>query len=207
MNYSTLLRRSVDFDQFLLFVNATYAQPVERTLALALIQMLWDPADTNGHANHITADTYPDTPAHKILLHVAWGDFQVANVSAEVEARTIGAHIYEPALSGGTNLDRGHWEENPFFGIPPIVFDANGRFDGSALIYWDSGNATPPNGNVPPRPGTPAELTPCALAHDEDPHECPRRQPAARLQKSVFLATDGAVIDVCGGQPCQAPSP
>jgi hypothetical protein len=34
-------------------------------------------------------------------------------------------------------------------------------------------------------------------------HCCaPRNSPLARTQKSEFLRTDGAVVDVCGGAPC-----
>jgi hypothetical protein len=50
-------------------------------------------------------------------------------------------------------------------------------------------------------------LSPCAQAFESDPHECPRRQPAARLQKSELLKNGGAVIDACAGGPCFAPSP
>jgi hypothetical protein len=61
---------------------------------------------------------------------------------------------------------------------------------------------------VPPVPpaGDP-ELSACALDHREDPHECPRRQPSARVQKSHFLSTGGSVVDVCSGQTCLAPLP
>jgi hypothetical protein len=198
MNYSTLLRRSADFDIFLQGLALYYSGELTHSLGIAMIQMLWDRTETSGHANHLTADTYPGTPPKKILLHVAFGDYQVANVSAEVEARSIGASIHQPALAPGL-----HWEQTPFYGIPAIPTDP---FDGSALVYWDSGNPTPPNGNVTPGAIGGGEL-PCALAHGGDPHECPRRQPAARLQKSEFLRTDGAVVDVCDGAPCLAPDP
>ena len=57
---------------------------------LSLIQLLWDRGEANGYAHHITSDPLPGTPAHNVLMHVAFGDHQVANVTAEVEARTIG---------------------------------------------------------------------------------------------------------------------
>ncbi|MCZ6714315.1 MAG: hypothetical protein O7B29_10260, partial [Deltaproteobacteria bacterium] len=160
-------------------------------------QMLWDRVETNGHARHITEDTYADTPPKQVLLQVAWGDFQVANVSAEVEARSLGAAIHLPAL----NDDR-HWEDEPFIGIPPIAYP----HDGSAIVYWDSGNLTPPNGNEPPRDGGP-NLGPCAASRGGDPHECPRREPSARLQKSEFLRRDGQVVNVCGEDAGGAPLP
>jgi hypothetical protein len=186
MNYSTLLHRSVDFAPFNDILAAVYVPRTDQLLTLALAQMLWDRAETSGHARHITQDTYPGTPEHKILLHVAYGDHQVAPVSAEVEARTLGASIHLPARATA-----GPVEVEPYFGIPAID---SYPFDGSAIIIWDSGTATPPLGNVPPSVG-------------QDPHETPRRDAKAKQQKSDFLWTDGAVTDVCGGLACTAVDP
>jgi len=213
MNYSTLLRRSRDFDQFLLLLTLNYAQR-EHSLLISLIQMLWDRVETSGNANHLTRDPYPGTPPKTILMHVAWGDFQVANITAEIEARTIGAAIHRPAIVPESR----HWEAEPFYGLPTIQYPS----DGSAMIYWDSGNLTPPSVNDPPTE-LGDMLGPCPLRYDGDPHECPRREPAARLQKSEFLREDvdedgdgtpdrdGRVINVCGEDggggllPCLAP--
>ena len=57
----------------------------------------------------------------------------------------------------------------------------------SALVYVDSGNTPPPNGNVPPRDQT-------------DPHGDPRSDPHAHAQKVEFLLT-GSIRDVRDGQP------
>ncbi len=101
MNYSTLLRRSVDFDDYAKLPNAglydSYPDEGERVLLLGLMQMLWDRGEANGYAQHMVSDPYPNTPDHDVLMHLALGDHQVANVTAEVEARTIGAE----ALSAG----------------------------------------------------------------------------------------------------------
>ncbi len=75
-----------------------------------------------------------------------------------------------------------HWEQDPFF-----IETATYPHRGSAMVYWDSGNATPPNGNIP-------------ADHDGDPHEDPRREPAGAYQKARFL-TQGIVVDVCDGEP------
>ena len=200
MNYSTLLRRSVDFvarqdpqapDSFVGYSTAMYtAYPdeIERPLILSMIQMLWDRAEANGYAHHMTRDPLPNTPAHDVLLHVAFGDHQVAPVTAEVEARTIGARVLRKPM-----LDPGHHSDvDPFFGI-----DAFDSFpgDGSALVVWDSGTPAPPTANVPPRP---------EWGYGRDPHGDPRNEPRARLQKSEFLKIDGSVVDTCGGGPCYA---
>ena len=69
----------------------------------------------DGFAQHMTSSPLPNTPAHEVLMQAAVGDHQVANVSAEVEARTIGAHLYVPALDPGRSLDK-----TPFYAIPQI---------------------------------------------------------------------------------------
>jgi hypothetical protein len=195
MNYSTLLRRSTDFDQYALVLNPSYPNELTRPLLLSMVQMLWDRGDPNGYAHHMTSDPLPGTPRHEVLMHVALGDHQVANVAAEVEARTIGARLRTPAIDPGRSFDR-----VPFFGIPPI-----GRFpyQGSAFVIRDTGPlrsdgaggliGTPPAPitNTPPREG-------------QDPHSAPRSDPSARVQKSEFLRIGGSVVDVCGTRPCYA---
>ncbi len=182
MNYSLLLTRSSDFATYASFLYPAYTNELQRPLGLALIQMLWDRSDPNGYAQHITSNPLPGTPTHKVLLHLAFGDHQVANVATEIEARTIGASIHTPAIAGGR-----HSDVDPYFGIPAIPTDP---FDGSALIVWDSGAATPPITNTAPNVGT-------------DPHSAPRSSAIGRQQKSDFLqATGGAVVDVCSGSPC-----
>jgi hypothetical protein len=184
MNYSLLLTRSTDFSAYASVLYPAYTNELQRPLVLALIQMLWDRSDPNGYAAHMTTDPLPNTPQHKVLLHQAFGDHQVANISTEVEARTIGASIHQPAIAPGRNPD-----VVPYYGIPAIPSDP---FDGSALVVWDSGADTPPTTNTAPSTGN-------------DPHSDPRSSPVARQQKSDFLQINGSVVDVCSGAPCTAP--
>jgi hypothetical protein len=187
MNYSVLLPRSVDFDTYANFFNPAYADELERPIVLDLAQIMWDRGEANGYAHHMTSDPLPNTPSHKVLLHVAFGDHQVSQFQADVEARTIGARIHKPILAAGRSP-----QQQPSFGIPALRYP----FDGSGIVYWDSGpNVVPsvPLTNVPPRAG-------------QDPHEHPRRTPAARQQKIEFLRPGGRLIDVCGGAPCIAGS-
>jgi len=185
MNYSTLLNRSVDWEgqlelkagipAYSVPFYESYRDPLERQIVFGLMQMLWDRGEANGYAHHMTDDPYANTPAHDVMLQVAFSDHQVANVSAEVEARTIGAPIMTPGLPEGR-----HWEMDPYF-----ADTATYPHEGSALVYWDSGNATPPNANIPPDQGA-------------DPHSHPRNEPAAAWQEAHFLLT-GTMYDVCGG--------
>jgi hypothetical protein len=203
MNYSTLLRRSVDFDGYAngnfegieadagLYDN--YPNELERPLILSLIQLHWDRAEANGYAHHMTNDPLPNTPPHQVLLHPAFGDHQVADVTVEVEARTIGASVHRPVAYPGR-----HPYVEPYFGVPSLPA---GPFGGSGVVVWDSGPVRLVGGEERGTPAAPTTNTPPRLGRD--PHEHPRRVLAGRAQKSAFLSLGGALIDVCGG-PCYA---
>ncbi|MEV0914537.1 hypothetical protein AB0I93_09760 [Streptomyces sp. NPDC049967] len=180
MNYGLLLNRSADFAPFQQVLDGSYPDKLHQQLVLQLFQMVWDRGETNGYANHLTDH-------HEVLLHIAYGDHQVANAAAEVEARTIGAGVLSPALAPGRSPDTA-----PYWGIrrtgpgqPP--------HRGTAMTVWDSGTPTPPLTNTPP----------AGPEYGHDPHEDPRNSPAARQQKATFLTT-GRVINVCGTTPCTA---
>ena len=198
MNYSTLLTRSSDFGtgqppdpsdpvgtfEYAYPLYTSYPDQSERQLIFAIMQMLWDRAEPDGYAQHMTTHPYPDTPAHAVMMHVALGDHQVANVSADVEARTIGAKLLRrPAEDPGRNAD-----VTPHYGIPAF---SSLPATGSALVIWDSGSPVAPTTNTAPTSG-------------QDPHEHPRNTPAARAMKSAFLSIDSLVVDTCGGRPCYA---
>jgi hypothetical protein len=197
MNYSTLLNRSVDWEGPLIntedvlpayssLLYTMFPDSKQQQVVMALMQMLWDRGESNGYAQHMTTDPLPNTPSHQVLLHAALGDYQVTNFAAEVEARTIGARVMDTALMPGRN-----WSVAGFFGMQPFPRDAGDAilpWNGSALVYWDSGNLLPPNANVPPS------------EEGGDPHEDPRRDPRAGNQKAHFWLT-GQIIDVMNGGP------
>jgi hypothetical protein len=206
MNYSTLLRRSVDFVGaaegdvgFEDVLVPAYPDPVDQNLAYGLIQVLWDRGETNGYAAHLTDDPLEGTPEHTVVLHVAFGDHQVATVTAEVMARTAGIGLRWPALAEGR-----HPDAEPWFGLDRVDSFPTQR---SLLVYWDSGTLPPPPGNIAVVESQPW-LEACAAALDTvpclDSHEDPRRQQAAIAQKAELFRPDGEIIDTCGGTPCQA---
>jgi hypothetical protein len=189
MDYGNLLlARSTDFSTFSQLLRVFYPDQSMYPVTLDLLDQLWDRADPDGYAPYVQGGL-PDTPTHQVLMQIAYGDFQVSMYAGAAEARSIGAHAYRPALDPGRASD-----QNLFWGLPAI-----GRFPyhGSAVEIWDSGPGRvqpPPAGNVPPAPS----------ANNNDPHDDPRNSPAAQEQVSDFLEPDGAVVDVCGGQPCHA---
>jgi len=186
INYSTLLRRSVDSDDYFkapgigLYVN--YPNQGERMLLLSLVQLLWDRGEGNGFAHFVTDNPLPNTPPHEVLMRVAYSDHQVANVTAEVAARTWGSKVYFPALEAGR-----HWEDDPFMGIEKVsTFPFQ---NGSIMVYYDSGPFTfqgknrqgvkpPPNENVAPRE---------EWGYGQDPHGQPRSSASGVRHAVTFL--------------------
>jgi hypothetical protein len=197
MNYSTLLTRSTDFGtgdhppsptlddptnglEYAYPLYQAYPQLNERQLIFSLMQMLWDRAEPDGYAQHMTDHPYPDTPKHTVLLMSGYGDHQVTDYAAEVEARTVGARVLKPDMLRPWRP----WERSPWWGLKPVDWTKTGGV--SVYTVWDGGSRPAPLGNTAP-----------TRALDDDPHEWVRRTPAARAMKSDFLASDSHITDTC----------
>jgi hypothetical protein len=228
MNYSTLLQRSTDFGRgtgdecpparmptpsdptnlpsYACLVYKAYPNEQDRQIVFSLMQMLWDRGEADGYAWHMNKDPYDNTPAHEVLMSLAFGDHQVSNWAAAVEARTMGAYLRTPALDTFRDPTTGY----QYFGEIPAI--PAYPFTGSAITVWDSGpirdnctkgTAAPLFVNVPAFGDCPA-----GQAQDQwgghDPHEEPRNTRADRAMKAAFLAPGGVVTDQCGGLPCHS---
>jgi len=181
-NYGLLLLRSIDFDQYESIMEPAYPTRRDRTIAISVMQMLWDRGEGGGYINHITRDPLPGTQPNKaVLMHVAWGDHQVSELAAFNEARSLGAKIYRPVVADGRSR-----EATPGWGLDSVT-DGD---TGSVIVIWDSGADMIPVGVTPPSSG-------------HDPHEDPRDDKVARSQMAEFLF-NGVFTDVCGGKPCTA---
>jgi hypothetical protein len=197
MNYSTLLTRSTDFGtgdhppsptlddptnglEYAYPLYQSYPQLNERQLIFALMQMLWDRAEPDGYAQHMTDHPYLDTPKHEVLLMSGYGDHQVTDYAAEVEARTIGARVLKSDMLRPWRP----WERTPWWGLKPVDWSKPSGV--SVYTVWDGGSRPAPLGDVAP-----------SRALDDDPHEWVRRTPAARAMKSDFLAFDSRIEDTC----------
>jgi hypothetical protein len=199
MNYSVLLPRSVDFDEFAAVLYPSYPDEMTHPLVLDLMQMLWDRGEPNGYASRMTDNPLPDTPAHQVVMNVAFGDHQVTDYQADVEARTIGAAAHRPVLFDG------RWPETDVLWNVPSI--RHYPYAGSAIYYWDTGpirespvgsgtqigTEPPPYENLPNRSG-------------EDPHGAPRAAAAEQQLVSDFFAGAIPKTDNCGGGPCYAGS-
>ena len=184
MNFSLLLQRSVDWDTYTSVLKPAYPSELDRLLMLNVVQNLWDRGEGNGYAHHMTRDPLKNTPSHSVMLHVGLGDHQVAQVSAENEARTIGARSRQPGYDAGRSFDK-----QAFWGIPAI----GASNPDAAIVMWDTGPVrdggkygtdVAPIQNLAPRNG-------------EDPHGIVRNAVAARTQKSEWLKAGGRFVDVC----------
>jgi hypothetical protein len=191
MNYGgVLLQRSTDFTLYASFLfgdapGGGYPDTSIHPLILDLMQQLWDRGEADGYAQHMTSHPLPNTHSHFVLMQGAYGDFQVSQYAATVEARTIGAKYHAPALDQPARSQ----DANLFYGLSPIP---SYPYSGSAYVIWDDG---PGNVGSPP-------LTNTAPSTGSDPHSHPRATVAARTQKSNFLMPNGVVTDECGGAPC-----
>lgn len=215
INYSTLLARSVDFDayahgtidlgggeQYLPGIGLydNYTDKSEYPVIFSIMQLFWDRGEGNGYVHTMNPANpgLPNTNNHSVLLGVAIGDHQVANVAAEVEARTLGATRYSPTL-----LPSRHWD-NQYFGISPVVAPYG---NGNTIVYYDGGptgydctspgvpagcrdqgSKVPPNENLPPRP---------EWGYGGDPHAYPRHSANGINQAASYLSGDG--VPLCAG--------
>ena len=199
MNYSLLLPRSSDFDEFAKFLYPAYPDEEARPLIFDLMQLLWDRAEPDGYAERMTSNPLPDTPPHQVLLDVAFGDHQVSDYAAEVEARTIGARSHRPVLYTG------RWPQNkPLWGIPTI---GPYPYTGSAIYVWDSGpvrETSPGSGQFVGTEPPPLENLPNRTG--EDPHELPRNTIAEQQVVSDFFGGAIPKSDRCNNGPCYSGS-
>jgi len=189
MNYSTLLNRSVDFGagkppteggvEYAWPMYTAYPQRNERQLMFGLIQMLWDRAEGNGYAQHVSAEPYNNTPQHRVMMMVGWADHQVSPMTAEIQARTMGAKVLRRDMIRPWRA----WTINPFVGLDEV---RNKNDDASVLTVWDGGSRPVPNSN-----------TTISREVADDPHEWIRNTPWARAMKAAFLSYDSEIADTC----------
>jgi hypothetical protein len=208
MNYSTLLTRSVDFEDYATILYPSYPVESERPLLISMIQMMWDRGEPDGYANHMTDDPLPRTPAHKVLIEMAYADHQVSNVATEVEARTIGAPLRRPTVDAFRIPD-------PFVDffprtgeLGPLMGAGKPRpaSHGNGFFVWDIGPKRPDgSGGILGTDPAPITNTAPNDSYGVDPHDTViDTSPAVRKQIAAFIKPHGRIVPVCGHHPCYA---
>ncbi|CAB4339579.1 unannotated protein [freshwater metagenome] len=188
INYSLLLPRSVDFDEYELIFKPAYPSRLTRQVILNVVQNLWDRGEGNGYALHTTDDPLPNTPKHQVLLEAVIGDHQVAQVGAQNLARTVGAIGRRPGADANRTYDKvqlyGIRSGGPASASHYVLFDSGPirTVDGRVI-----GTNVPPIGDIAPHLG-------------QDPHglfDIKRGE-----QASAFF--NGTFLDVCPkGRACR----
>jgi hypothetical protein len=174
-NYSTLLQRSTDYQQFAPVVSSSYLDSVNQSVVLAAIQLLWDSTDPVSFLRHVTKEPFPGNSPHYVLLAPAKGDYQVSVMTNEIAARSeLGIALME------------HYDKERKVAL---VSEQKYPHQGSAVVLYNFGNPWPAPGNLPPSDTL------------GDPHEKPRRQDSHNAQMVNFFRT-GQIVDVCGGDGC-----
>jgi hypothetical protein len=200
MNYSTLLTRSSNWSTFEVIFNPSYPDELSRPLVLNLAQMLWDRGEPNGYAHVTTDNPPPNTPEHKVNLHVALGDHQVSNFTSDVMARSIGM-----ATPAGA-IDEQRWPDyEDLWNIPRIGADEY-PYRGSSIVYWDGGpyRLNPDNLSQDIGTGVPPYSNTAPNGQWEDPHGAPRGADGPIAMMNTFLQPSGFITDACNGEPCRA---
>jgi hypothetical protein len=190
-----LLNRSVDWNEFSSIYDKAYTDPVDQQVVLQLGQLLWDRGENDGYAEHLTSNPYPGIPAKQVFIIENYGDHQVANASAEMLARTIGARNHQPAFNPS------FFGQTPRMNVPVVVQWGLSKLNQTkaakaGLVLWDYGTPTPPTTDVAPN----------GSAYGSDPHGDGRGNASLLIQITTFLTT-GVIPDVCGAQACQSSTP
>jgi hypothetical protein len=190
-----LLNRSTDWDAFASFFTRAYTDPDDQQIVLQLAQLLWDRGENEGYAQHLTRHPYPGIPAKQIFIIENYGDHQVANVAAEMLARTIGARNHQPAFDASFfgAAPRVNVPVDPQWGLSPLNHNRPAK---AGLVLWDYGTPTPPTDN----------LAPNGDAYGQDPHGFGRGNASLLNQITTFLRT-GVIPNECGTTACQSSTP
>ena len=201
MNYSTLLNRSKDFDQFALFLYTSYQDALERQLLYSLMEMLWERSENNAYAPHLTDNSAFGGEPKIVKLDPQFGDHEVTHWSAEFMARVMGVPI-DYSMTDRIERKLGNGPRNPDvqrgYGLATLDYKDKAQTSGGALIMWDDERtAIPPITNTPPRPEAPL---------DRNPHDDSAKKFSGRCHKAHFLREDGLLIDILpvefDGAPC-----
>jgi len=223
IGYSTLLTRSTQFNQFLPTVYAAYTNPVERTIGMSMLQMLWDRGEPSAYAKSMLNGGL-GTPTHEVLIQESFGDHQVANTQTQTLARTIGATVKAPILTPGriddlaTNPDPdGKYlftdpaDVDPYWNLPVAPssqFNVAGGLpnENAVMMTTDTGPVVPGGPGMPPYLGTmanpdwniaPVSGTPGVENGGYDPHQPGATSPATQQMLMPFLLDQG-YFDPCG---------
>lgn len=181
MSYAIMIPRSSNWQTYGAIMRNGYRRQLYRALLMQMVQSLWDLSEPATFAPHILSDTLPcgldearcpggRTPPHHVLFQIGVDDEQVANITADIAARTMDIPVLTPS---------------PYlpYGLDPVTT----AVPDALVIYTIPGTPVLPLGTRDPGNA------------DNPAHEGVRRSMAARAQIDAFCAPDGMVTPTCDG--------
>lgn len=185
MSYSIMIPRSMNWQSYGAIMRNGYSRQLDRAFLMTMAQSQWDLGESSTYARFIH-DTLPctldesvcpggRTPNHRVLMMIGQDDAQVANVTSDMAARTIGGvplllpAAYEPWGLATTTGSDGATE----------VTDA-------MVTFAIPGTPELPLGTRDPLANNPA-------------HEGVRRSAAGHRMMDRFLRPDGVIEQTCDG--------
>lgn len=184
--FSLLLPRSKDFAALFDIIRLRYNRTLERVAMMNLIQEQFTYLEPGGYVNHISADPFPNTPKHTVIIHYGQGDAQVNWLGAEWLGRSIGGtQAYESTL---------RVRNCSLFGFETIPDSATPAGDSTSLVqgyYFDVPDANIPLVNVP-------------CSSETDTHGKTRETAHAEAQTRLFLSNN-TIVNTCGGACHESP--
>ncbi len=179
VGYSTLVRRSIDFEPFELIFALWYTEKLDRDWFIISTQTMWDLAEPSTYVPHILEDPLPgvDISERRILYQTALFDAQVSNAASDMAARTMNLPVFSSSVYEPWGVAEG------------ILQSTAGPADSGYIIYALD--------TVDPIPyGT-------AIAdEDNDAHNDLRYLDPMLDQLDAFCRPDGQVVDFCPAGSC-----
>ena len=172
--WTHMLQRAVQWTTMADLLEDAYP-PLDLQVAMALLQNIFDPADSLNYVEHLTQDRFDGRTDVAVTLHQAVDDSQVSNLVTDWVARTADVPLVVPS-------PRAIWGLDEVSAEPP-----DGHGGPSAMFVYDLQVEPPPEGNVPPET-------------DSGSHGEVRNLSVYNEQVGAFLE-DGTIVQVCEG-PC-----
>lgn len=183
INYSMMLERSLDWPAYRTLLIGAYPDPLDVSLAIHLMQMMWDMTEPTSIADALLVPgAIPDTPTKQVLMQIAVADDEVTNIASDYQARSMGLAALAPSF----------YEPH---GVPVL----EGPLSSAYVIYdFGLGHTIPPTNEPPP---------------DNNVHSLVRKQRATIEMMRRFYADgqivqtctapngcDCTVENACGGE-------
>jgi hypothetical protein len=157
--FALLLTRSIDFTEFADVIKTSFPDAREFLALLGVMQSGFDRVDSISYEGRMTKEPFPNTPSHRVLVHVAKEDAQVSNSISFLVGRTVGAKLLQPAV-------------RPVFGLESVT----SSYEGNVVVEVDFGWPANPRPNYPP-------------PKEHDTHGELRKNGTAQTQMWHFLST------------------